>query len=122
MTYEQELELKIAKYTEPLHVADYITSEDLELLKSKVRDFFLESRLELLDIRVVAKVHDALDECHIGVHYCQTSLKIVEAEGKFTAHVDIDPDDPDPQTTLNFIAGELKLLHPNVEVRVVEQD
>lgn len=122
MTYEQKLDELIAKYATPFHFVEYVTKEDLVKLEGGVREHFLETRVELLDIRVIAKVHDILAECNIGPEYSQTSIRFTEVDNHFTVHVTIDPDDPDPELTLNFIAGELKLLHPNVEIRVVEQD
>jgi len=122
MSYEQELDLKIAKYCDPYLTFDYITRDEIELLKIKVKSYFMHNKQDLLDIRVVGKVNDYLAECTTSPAYSSTAFKVTELDGKFTVTVTIDPDDPDPETTLNFIAGEFNRMQPGVEIKVVPAD
>lgn len=120
MTYEQDLELKIEKYAGPFNTVEYIDAEGVDLLKYKLREYFLDTRVELLDIRVVGKIQDIMTEFNISPAYSQTAMKVSEVDGKFTVAVTIDPDDPDPARTLEFIATEFNNIHPGVEVTVTE--
>ncbi|ABY62917.1 hypothetical protein ST201phi2-1p084 [Pseudomonas phage 201phi2-1] len=122
MSYEEELDLKIAKYCDPYYTFDYITRDEIELLKIKVKSYFLNNKQDLLDIRVVGKVNDYLAECTISPSYSSTAFKVTELDGKFTVNVTIDPHDPDPETTLNFIASEFNRMQPDVEIKVVPAD
>lgn len=119
-TYEHELDFKIKKYIDPMMEADYVTVDEFNLLETKVREFFLESRIELLDIRVIGKIQDILTEFNISPAYSQTAIKVSEVDGKFTVVVKIDPDDPYPARTLEFVTTEFNNIHPGVEVTVLE--
>jgi hypothetical protein len=117
MTYEQELEEKIEKFVKPYTELDLYSTEDINTLVTKVREHFLESRVELLDIRVIGKTQDVLAEFEMAPGYSFTAMKVVEEDGKFTVNVTIDPDDPDPLMTLEFIIHEFNLVHPGIEVK-----
>lgn len=121
MTYEQELDQKIEKFVKPFGELDLYTTEDINTLVTKVRDHFLESRVELLDIRVIGKVEDIRAEFDPLPGYSFTTMKVTEDAGKFTITVTIDPDDPDPEATAEYVTREFNLVQPGIEVKVVEQ-
>lgn len=121
MSYEHDLDLKIAELIDPLDLSQNMSIQEAQAVVAKIKAHFIETRRELFDILIYGKLQDILDTSGITLDsFGKSALRVVDSGEQVIVNFTPDEADPDPETTLAYIKRECVKDIPNVQVNLIQ--